>query len=79
MTDELFDRVPAVFGLGDENHVWFIQDQGRDPGAQQRVVVDGQNPNLVLAHAYSVPRLSARATPQPRCSIYSFEADYFRG
>ena len=46
MTPELFNGGAAVFGLGDEAHVWFIRDQPCDPGAEQGVIVDGEDPDL---------------------------------
>ena len=50
MTSEFLNRIQAVFGLGHEDHVRFVRDQSGDPRSQERVVVDGQNPNLRLAH-----------------------------
>jgi hypothetical protein len=40
MARELVNRVPAVFGLGHEDHVGFVRDQSGDPRSQERVVVD---------------------------------------
>jgi hypothetical protein len=48
MTSELPNRIPADFGLGNEHRVRFVRDQSSDPRSQERVVVDGQNPNLRL-------------------------------
>jgi hypothetical protein len=52
MTSELLSRIPADFGLGNENHVRFVREQSSDPRSQERVVVDGQKPNLRLAHVH---------------------------
>jgi hypothetical protein len=56
MTTELLNRVAAVFRLGHQDHVRFVRDQSGEPRSQERVVVDGQNPNLALGHVHRLDR-----------------------
>jgi hypothetical protein len=52
MTAELLDRVSAVFGLGNEDHVRLVRDQSSDPRSEERVVVDGQHIRTVALMGY---------------------------
>ena len=39
----LLDRVEAVLGLADDDHVRLLADQGRDGPPEQRLVIDQQD------------------------------------
>ena len=46
------DRLPAVGGLGRQDHVGLVFDQGSDALAEQRVVVDGEDANArIVTHS----------------------------
>src|ERR1700722_4791780 len=42
---KLFERLPSIAGFRNHLHVGLIPDQGGDPSAQKRMVVEGQNSN----------------------------------
>jgi hypothetical protein len=46
MAVEELDGEAAVFGFGDEPHIGFIRDEACDPSAEQRVIVDGEDPDV---------------------------------
>jgi hypothetical protein len=45
MFAELLNRVAPVRALGNDQHVRLAGDEGLDSSAQQRMIIDGENPN----------------------------------
>jgi hypothetical protein len=51
------DRVRAVGGLGDHRHIRLVRDQCRNAGADDGMVVGGQNANRHTRRKQAVSRL----------------------
>src|SRR5437764_8947637 len=65
---ELFDSFLSVAGFTDQLHVGFSVDQCCDPLAEERMVVDGEDPNRasIATHAFAaLLRKSLNPEPTP--------------
>jgi hypothetical protein len=52
MCAELLNRVAPVGALGNDQHVRLAGDEGLDSSPQQRMIVDGENPNRIGTGAH---------------------------
>ncbi len=75
MSAELLNRVASVLRFGDEHHVRLVRNQSRDPGAEQRMVVDGENPNSI-GIAVHVRGLKTAGSPSKSGRPGTWEAPY---
>src|SRR5262245_14118348 len=64
MSSELLDRFMSVTGFLADNHVRFAFEDGGDPFAQHRMVINSENPNgIVGVHISSLSGAGGPAVP----------------